>query len=682
MPAPWWAAALLALGHLLPSSSSAPAVGSESPPVVYAAVIANASAPNNVTIATASSPEPLSSLSALAWGSFNDSIAENGWSFLDVTTNASVADTQSAAAAGYLEGYLTAQRTFEFIMNVHGGSTIFSPALLAYVTENLAWVHSQFGRGESDPLWYHFALTYAHHEGMWKGYTDAAAALGLQAFPYLVYYSATLIGDLDDLCVAFGCNRTVETRERAARGEAPLPSSPLPFSRSRFTDGHCSVLVKAIPGPEGTYTELFAGHTTWNPLETLTRTWKSYTFPFALDGSAASQARKVEALGGPEAYVDGGRGPAQAVPVDLAGAAAAPAASPAASPTSRLPGYSARALRAAVASGSVVPGVTQVFSSYPGVAYSFDDLYLTFPSRLFVTETTIINNNMSLYTDFVRPEGQVLDWVRNMAANRLAHDGASWMDWYGTYVSGTYNNEFTVVTYPLFEPGTVAVGSPLPAGLVWVGEQMPGVWVAEDRTSWLTGPSSQGNQNSYLASFNRPSFPEVYNISGQWALLEQYGPHFSFADTARANIFRRGAPAVQTPADYAALLRYNDFENDPLATQACTAGSSASNAIAERGDLTPVDGSSACCDACGLTRHDEAAIDLKFTTAALMLATGGSGGGSGDGTTVAAYIQSGLTTNGGTLPPFRWSTSPFNATVPHAGMPDLFDFPLLLVTHS
>lgn len=35
--------------------------------------------------------------------------------------------------------------------------------------------------------------------------------------------------------------------------------------------------------------------------------------------------------------------------------------------------------------------------SIAGVLYSFDDWYQTYPALLMVTETTIINNNASLY---------------------------------------------------------------------------------------------------------------------------------------------------------------------------------------------------------------------------------------------------------------------------------------------
>lgn len=59
------------------------------------------------------------------------------------------------------------------------------------------------------------------------------------------------------------------------------------------------------------------------------------------------------------------------------------------------------------------------------------------PAILQVTlETTIGNKNPALWK-YVRPEGCVLEWVRNVVANRLALDGASWTDIFKKFNSGT-----------------------------------------------------------------------------------------------------------------------------------------------------------------------------------------------------------------------------------------------------
>ena len=52
-------------------------------------------------------------------------------------------------------------------------------------------------------------------------------------------------------------------------------------------------------------------------------------------------------------------------------------------------------------------------------------------------ETTIGNSNKDLLA-FIQPEGTVLEGIRNMVANRLATNGATWADIFERYNSGTW----------------------------------------------------------------------------------------------------------------------------------------------------------------------------------------------------------------------------------------------------
>lgn len=51
-------------------------------------------------------------------------------------------------------------------------------------------------------------------------------------------------------------------------------------------------------------------------------------------------------------------------------------------------------------------------------------------------ETTIGNKNPALWK-YVQPQGCVLEWIRNIVANRLALDGATWADVFRRFNSGT-----------------------------------------------------------------------------------------------------------------------------------------------------------------------------------------------------------------------------------------------------
>lgn len=86
--------------------------------------------------------------------------------------------------------------------------------------------------------------------------------------------------------------------------------------------------------------------------------------------------------------------------------------------------------------GAPSPGSVVLLSGYPGLLqYSSDDLYVNAPSGLVTLETTIDNNNASLAQQYASHK-VVLEWLRNVLANRLATDGASWAEVFSRYASG------------------------------------------------------------------------------------------------------------------------------------------------------------------------------------------------------------------------------------------------------
>ena len=81
------------------------------------------------------------------------------------------------------------------------------------------------------------------------------------------------------------------------------------------------------------------------------------------------------------------------------------------------------------------------------------DDYYQLSTGLVVTETTIVNNNESLWSELT--PHSLLDWARNMVANRLATNGAKWAQLFSKYNSGTYNNQVTTTTYYSRNPVTL-----------------------------------------------------------------------------------------------------------------------------------------------------------------------------------------------------------------------------------
>ena len=86
----------------------------------------------------------------------------------------------------------------------------------------------------------------------------------------------------------------------------------------------------------------------------------------------------------------------------------------------------------------------------------------------------------------------MLESVRIIVANRLAVDGNSWCFFFEKFNSGTYNNQWMILDYKLFEPG-----KPLKPDTLWILEQLPGIVEMADMTVLL-------EEQRYWASYNVP----------------------------------------------------------------------------------------------------------------------------------------------------------------------------------
>ncbi|XP_044131264.1 putative phospholipase B-like 2 isoform X2 [Bufo gargarizans] len=298
---------------------------------------------------------------------------------------------------------------------------------------------------------------------------------------------------------------------------------------------------------------------------------------------------------------------------------------------------------------SVVPGSVQTFSSYPGTIFSGDDFYIL-SSGLVTLETTIGNSNPDLWK-YIQPENSVLEWLRNIVANRLATGGSEWANIFKEFNSGTYNNQWMVVDYNKFNAGSPET----PRGLLTVLEQLPGMVITADKSDLLY-------QTGYWASYNVPYFEEIFNASGQVDLLKKYGDWFSYSKTPRAEIFRRNQTLVQDLQSMVRLMRYNDFLHDPLSRcEGCDPKQNGENAISARSDLNPANGTYPFG---AMRQRQHGGTDMKLTSYEF------------------AKHHKMVAVNGPTwhqVPAFQWSTSPFSNLM-HMGHPDLWMFSPIVIS--
>jgi len=294
------------------------------------------------------------------------------------------------------------------------------------------------------------------------------------------------------------------------------------------------------------------------------------------------------------------------------------------------------------ANSELIPGDIMTFSSYPGSVTSGDDFYVI-SSKLVSQETTIGNSNSDLW-QYVTPTNSVLEGIRSMVANRLARTGQQWADIFKSYNSGTYNNQWMIVDYNKFTPGQT-----LKDGTLWVIEQIPKYVVASDQTEVL-------RKQAYWPSYNIAYYPEIFNMSGQPVSVAKYGDWFTYEHNPRANIFRRDQSSVKDMPTMIKLMRYNDFQHDPLSTCNCTPPYSGENTISARSDLNPVNGTYAF-GALGHRAHG--GTDMKVTNTGMV---------------ESLEFISQLGPAFDNVPAFQWSTSDYNTKLRHAGLPDKYTF--------
>jgi hypothetical protein len=280
------------------------------------------------------------------------------------------------------------------------------------------------------------------------------------------------------------------------------------------------------------------------------------------------------------------------------------------------------------------------FSGYPGNLQSTDDFYIT-QQRLFVAETTNEILNASLYLNYISIE-TVPEWIRIIVANRMATSGAEWSSYFSLYNSGTYNNQWQIVDFKRFKPG-----QPIQPGTLWIAEQVPGFIVANDETDILI-------KQKFWPSYNIPYFSFIYNISGYPAYYKKYGNEFSYSECARAQIFQRDAPAVQSMDDMKRIMRYNEYQTDSLSLQDACRGISARCDLNTPWSNNTLNG-----------YYPFGAIDCKITDNTLIQ-------------NYNAYAVSSPTWD--SQPPFAWTNT--WASYAHYGMPQVYDFTFMLMSPS
>uniref|UniRef100_A0A915MUG6 Phospholipase B-like n=1 Tax=Meloidogyne javanica TaxID=6303 RepID=A0A915MUG6_MELJA len=257
-----------------------------------------------------------------------------------------------------------------------------------------------------------------------------------------------------------------------------------------------------------------------------------------------------------------------------------------------------------------------------------------------------MNRILKLYKfAFVKENKHLHCWLRSYLANRLSKTARDWVQLFGRYNSGTYNNQWTVLDYKLFKPK-----QELPqTDLIWILEQIPGLVVSRDVTWFI---KSYG----YWPSYNIPFLSKISELSG-FSAKGQINNWWRWGFTPRAKIFHRDHKKVKDLKTLRELMRYNNYQHDEYSRCNCTPPYSAEASISTRGDLNRPDGK---WELPGMGFRNHGSIDYKGTNFELFKQ-------------LRFEVVGGPTYGGpGNLPYFSWDTTKINTT--HFGQPINWNF--------
>ncbi|GAM21619.1 hypothetical protein SAMD00019534_047940 [Acytostelium subglobosum LB1] len=216
------------------------------------------------------------STNGIAWAIFSNEMMTTGWGYLSISTNGAYNDTLQAAAAGYIEGFLSADMIWQNWNNmfVNEYQKTVPQNVFTWVNENNDYMVQQIASFPQDPYWQQVGLVWTQINFLHQGYQDA----NIEPSQTLTL-SDILLMNMDGDMIDLGPALNYTSGDVSAM---PPLKSVEEFMRKT---GHCSSLIKLTDD----LTELYAGHTTWSSFYEMVRLFKIYTFAFSDETQSASK---------------------------------------------------------------------------------------------------------------------------------------------------------------------------------------------------------------------------------------------------------------------------------------------------------------------------------------------------------------------------------------------------------
>ncbi|XP_074934983.1 phospholipase B-like 1 [Phalacrocorax aristotelis] len=206
-----------------------------------------------------------------AYGFYNNTVQTTGWGVLEIRAGygrQTLSNEDIMYAAGFLEGYLTAPHMYDHAANMYP-QLIKNPTIRSGVQNFMAkqdqWTRQQIRNNKDDPFWRHAGYIIAQLDGLYMGALEWAKLHKQTPLSIFDVQFLNAVGDLLDLIPALF--------EYSARG-GQCNVEPGSHGKYQWDMGHCSALIKVLPG----YENIYFAHSSWFTYAATLRIYKHWNF--------------------------------------------------------------------------------------------------------------------------------------------------------------------------------------------------------------------------------------------------------------------------------------------------------------------------------------------------------------------------------------------------------------------
>lgn len=209
-----------------------------------------------------------------AYGFYNNSMKTTGWGILEIRAgygSQALSNEIIMFVAGFLEGYLTAPHMYDHFANLYP-QLIKKQSIVDKVQDFMEkqdqWTRKNIKENKDDPFWRHTGYVMAQLDGLYLGAMKRAMVEGLKPMSMFQVQFLNSVGDLLDLIPSL----------------SPTKNTSLKFVK-RWDMGHCSALIKVLPGFEN----IFFAHSSWYTYAAMLRIYKHWDFNIKDEDTSSSR---------------------------------------------------------------------------------------------------------------------------------------------------------------------------------------------------------------------------------------------------------------------------------------------------------------------------------------------------------------------------------------------------------